>query len=202
MVKNIIFDIGSVLVSFDPVKVLKAMKVPVKAIEEVIKHTVLGPLWKELDRGLIEKTKVFDSMIQDVPVEYQDYARDFLYNHSYETVESYDYSKEWLKSLKQRGYNIYLLTNYPDWLFDEHYKKTFTFTDYVDGEVVSGKVKLIKPDPAIYKAILQKYSLRAEECVFIDDRIENVEAACKLGIKGIHFTNINEVKNKLNDVLS
>ena len=126
----------------------------------------------------------------------------FFHQEIMKTVTSFDYSADWLKGLKERGYNIYLLTNYPEWLFETHWKKGFTFVPYVDGKVVSGKVKLIKPDHAIYETIIKKYSLNPAESVFIDDVKENVQAAKETGLNAIQFTNINDVKNQLEKLLA
>ena len=117
------------------------------------------------------------------------------------SVKSFDYSEEWLRELKSRGYNIPPPTNYPDWMFDYHWANTFTFTKSVDGKVVSAVVKQIKPDEEIYTTLLKKYNLIPEESVFIDDKAENIQTAKALKINGIQFTNIKDVKNKLNSLL-
>lgn len=202
MIKNIIFDIGGVLVDFNPGRVLREMGLPEEEVQEIEKNTARSSTWKELDRGVMPKEEVFEKLILQVPEQYRADARKFLYEETLKTVTSYEYSAEWVKSLKDRGYKIYLLTNYPEWLFEAHFKEVFTFAKYVDGQVVSGTVKLIKPDPAIYKTILEKYSLVPEECVFIDDLPQNAQGARDAGINAIQFTNIDEVKAKLNSLLN
>ncbi|MCQ2592429.1 MAG: HAD family phosphatase [Treponema sp.] len=202
MIKNIIFDIGGVLVDFDPVLVLKQMGLPKNEVQTIAEKTVLGPYWKELDRGVLPKEQVFSMMIAEVPEPYKNNARDFLFNHTLETVKSFDYSANWLKNLKERGYKVFLLTNYPSWMFNAHWEKVFTFSNFVDGKLVSAEEKLIKPDEAIYECILNRFNLTATECVFIDDRLENVQAAEKRGINGIHFTNITETMANLEKCLN
>lgn len=201
MIKNIIFDIGGVLVEFSPEKILRKMGLPETEVLEIAKTTSLGPHWKELDRGVMSKEEVFELMLSETKEEYKADARRFLYDEVLSTVKSFDYSEEWLRELKSRGYNIYLLTNYPDWMFDYHWTNTFTFTKSVDGKVVSAVVKQIKPDEEIYTTLLKKYNLIPEESVFIDDKAENIQTAKALKINGIQFTNINDVKNKLNSLL-
>lgn len=202
MIKNIIFDIGGVLVAFDPIKTLREMGLPEDEVMEIARHTSLSPLWTEFDRRVIDREKVMEQMKEGLSTSYQVDADRFFHEEIMKTVTSFDYSADWVKSLKERGYNIYLLTNYPDWMFDYHFEHTFTFAPFVDGQLVSGKEKIIKPNAEIYQAILAKYNLNAEECVFIDDRPENVEAAQKQGINGIIFTNYGEVTNKLNNLLN
>ena len=201
MIKNIIFDIGGVLVEFSPENILRKMGLPETEVLEIAKTTSLGPHWKELDRGVMSKEEVFELMLSETKEEYKADARRFLYDEVLSTVKSFDYSEEWLRELKSRGYNIYLLTNYPDWMFDYHWANTFTFTKSVDGKVVSAVVKQIKPDEKIYTTLLKKYNLIPEESVFIDDKAENIQTAKALKINGIQFTNINDVKNKLNSLL-
>lgn len=202
MIKNIIFDIGGVLVSFEPDRVFREMGLPEEEVQILYQHTAKSPYWKELDRGVLPKEEVFQTMVNTMPQAYRKDAMEFFTKRIPEAVTSFDYSADWLKGLKERGYNIYLLTNYPEWLFETHWKKGFTFVPYVDGKVVSGKVKLIKPDHAIYETIIKKYSLNPAESVFIDDVKENVQAAKETGLNAIHFTNINDVKNQLEKLLA
>ncbi|MBQ7753545.1 MAG: HAD family phosphatase [Treponema sp.] len=202
MIKNIIFDIGGVLVSFEPDRVFREMGLPEEEVQILYQHTAKSPYWKELDRGVLPKEEVFQTMVNAMPQAYRKDAMEFFTKRIPEAVTSFDYSADWLKGLKERGYNIYLLTNYPEWLFETHWKKGFTFVPYVDGKVVSGKVKLIKPDHAIYETIIKKYSLNPAESVFIDDVKENVQAAKETGLNAIQFTNINDVKNQLEKLLA
>ncbi len=204
MIKNIIFDIGGVLAAFDPIKILREMGLEEDEVQLIAEKTLLGPWWIELDRGVIDKEEVFSRMLSDlalvseksVPV-----ATKFLHEQIVKTVTSYDYSASLLRELKSKGYKIYLLTNYPSWLFDYHWKNTFSFTESVDGAFVSGKEKMIKPDDEIYQGILSRFSLKAEECVFLDDRIENIQGAQRNGIQGIHFVDFNSAKKALDQLL-
>ena len=202
MIKNVIFDIGGVLVSFEPDRVFREMGLPEEEVQILYQHTAKSPYWKELDRGVLPKEEVFQTMVNTMPQAYRKDAMEFFTKRIPEAVTSFDYSADWLKGLKERGYNIYLLTNYPEWLFETHWKKGFTFVPYVDGKVVSGKVKLIKPDHAIYETIIKKYSLNPAESVFIDDVKENVQAAKETGLNAIQFTNINDVKEALEKLLA
>ena len=202
MIKNIIFDIGGVLVSFEPDRVFREMGLPEKEVQILYQHTAKSPYWKELDRGILPKEEVFQTMADSMPPACRQHALEFLHKHIPAAVKSFDYSADWLKGLKERGYNLYLLTNYPEWLFETHWEKGFTFTPYVDGKVVSGNVKLIKPDHAIYEALIKKYDLNPAESVFIDDVKENVQAAKECGLNSFQFTNIDEVKAKLEELLN
>ncbi|MGB2370454.1 MAG: HAD family hydrolase, partial [Flavobacteriaceae bacterium] len=107
---------------------------------------------------------------------------------------------EILKKLHQSpDYTIYALTNWSGETFPVALQK-FPFLSWFKGIVVSGDEKLVKPDPAIYKLLLERYGLDATTCVFIDDRADNVKAAVDLGFKGIQFSNDHQLHKQLLDL--
>lgn len=200
MIKNIVFDVGNVLVDFRPDKVMRDLKLPEEKINALLNATCFNPLWSEFDRGVIDDDIVIEMMKKESP-ELADYIDKFFEKRWYNLVESYSYSANWLHGLQNRGYKTYLLSNYPAAAFLLHSKKDFSFIPYIDGKIVSGFVKLIKPDFAIYEKLLSEYKLNASECVFIDDRLENVQAAVDLGFSGIHFKNYNQANSELESLL-
>lgn len=194
MIKNIVFDIGGVLVDFHPIKTLMDMGLSQEQAEE-LNQKAFAPIWDELDRGVMNREDVFAQMIKNTPVNMKKTAEQFLTNEIFKTVTSRQYSADWLKNLKKNGYKIYLLTNYPDFMFEYHWKNTFTFSDSVDGKIVSGIEKVMKPDHRIYERLLEEYGLVPSESLFIDDREENVTAAQQTGISAIRFTAFEEVNS-------
>ena len=117
-------------------------------------------------------------------------------------IEPYPYAVSWIEELKEKGFNVYLLSNYPKELFTMHEQKgLFPFIEKTDGKVVSGFVKMVKPNPDIYEYLMSQYGLNADECVFLDDRAENIEAAIKLGMKGIVVKSYEQASADLNEVL-
>lgn len=107
---------------------------------------------------------------------------------------------EILKKLHQSpDYTIYALTNWSRETFPVARQK-FDFLSWFEGIVVSGDEKLVKPDPEIYKLLLDRYDLDAKNCVFIDDRADNVQAAVDLGFKGIQFSNDHQLFKELLDL--
>ena len=202
MIKNIIFDIGNVLVHFRPLEVMAELGMNEDTVQAVADATIRSPLWCELDRGVIPEETVIQMMKQTAPDNYKDDVQTFFDKGRHLLVKSFDYSEDWLKSLKEKGYQIFLLSNYPQRFFEMHSKNNFTFMPYINGKIVSGYVKKIKPDIEIYNLLLDQYSLTPQECVFIDDVKENIEGAEKAGIHGIHFTNFEEVQSKLKTLLA
>ena len=138
-------------------------------------------------------------MIEQLPG-LEEKARAF-WNHIHLTIEAFPYAADWVRGLKEEGYHTFLLTNYPRSLYRNTAEQYFTFLPYVENVLVSSHEKMIKPDEAIYERLLAMFDLKAEETVFIDDRLVNIEGAERVGIKGIHFTNYEEVNAKLRKIL-
>jgi putative hydrolase of the HAD superfamily len=99
--------------------------------------------------------------------------------------------------LKEKGYKIYILSNYPKKTYDLT-RKQLEFINDCDGALFSFEIKKIKPDPDIFISLMNKYNFNATEAVFLDDNINNIEAAQKLGFKTIHFTSRERALEELN----
>ena len=200
MIKNIVFDVGMVLVDFKWRQVMLDVGCTPEEVEELGAVMVNGPLWNELDRGVWDEEEVIAQMIKQLPTLAN--KAEAFWKNVHLTIESFPYAKDWVKGLKESGYRTYLLTNYPRSLYKNTAEPYFTFLPYIDDALVSSHEKLTKPDPAIYERLLEKFDLKAEETVFIDDRKENIAGAESVGIKGILFTSFDEVNAKLQNLLS
>lgn len=193
MIKNAVFDIGSVLLKFTPIEFLKSKYNDEDLVKKLYKNIFASNEWVELDRGTITYEDATKEFCRRDPENTEAIKKVMdTWHEMHVPVEG---TSEFLKALKKKGYKIYLLTNYHLKAF-EIISKKYDFIRNVDGEIVSARVKLLKPDPAIYKALVDKYSIKPEESVFIDDREENVEAARKLGFYGIVFKNADELKKE------
>jgi len=184
-IKNLIFDVGNVLLEYRWNQMLLDYGL---SKEEA---ATAGPLffehdiWKELDYGNISVEEVICLYEKALP-QYAGLIRWFLTNLELMPIARKDVWEK-VHALKQKGYRIYLLSNYNKDFFDTHTKDA-DFLNDIDGKVVSYEIHKIKPDPAIYEYLLEKYDLKPEESVFFDDRLENTEAAEKLGIKSYTIT--------------
>lgn len=202
MIKNIVFDIGGVLINFRTRYVMReCLHFDAETTEAVYKAVIQNPLWSELDRGLLPKEDVIAQMKKSTLEKYQPAIDTFFGTAQEQLSVSFDYSARWLKSLKERGYNIFLLSNYPKDLFELHCKTSFTFLGYTDGHIVSAYLKHIKPEPEIYKALFDTYHLVPAECVFMDDLEKNVEGARAMGMHAIHFTTFDQTRQALETLL-
>ncbi len=202
MIKNIIFDIGNVLVHFRPEKVMAELGMDGETVKAVMQATAGSPLWSELDRGVMSEAEVVALMKQHAAEAYRGCIDLLFEKGKADLVRSYPYAAPWLRELRGRGYKVYLLSNYPKDIFELHARLHFTFLPYVDGKIVSGYVKVIKPDPAIYRILLDTYHLEADECAFLDDMEPNVVAAEKLGIHALRFISYEDARQKLEALLS
>lgn len=199
-IKNIIFDIGGVLVDFVPADAFRKTGAKEEDIKRLLDATVDSNLWNELDKGIIPESEIIAQMVAGCEDKEDEIRRFFDEGKEY-VVEEFDYACNWLKSVKDEGFNVYLLSNYPESYFDLHERNKFQFIKHIDGKVVSAYEKCVKPDRKIYEILLERYNLVAEECIFIDDRIVNVEAAREIGIEAIQFTSYDDVCQKLRRIL-
>lgn len=200
MIKNVIFDIGNVLVDFRWRALMEDLKLP-KETQAVFEKTVFGSRWwAELDHGIYEEAKILEKFREDNREHLEEF--NLVWDNRDKLVEPYAYSAEWIAKLKSCGLNVYLLSNYPRDVFTLHAEcGCFPFLDKVDGKVVSGFVRMVKPNADIYEYLLKEYKLKESECVFIDDREENVDAAEDLGISGIVFQNYDQACAELDKLI-
>ena len=184
-ISTIIFDLGDVLVSANIKDYLIAdPEVPNEIVDELLK------LW------FIDKDEVDDTMDLDtyreivnkrMGVEFSKYIPK-LFQYNVDCVTAFDYTIPMIQDLKDKGYKVYYLSNWSAWTYDLLQEAgKFDFLELMDGGVFSYDVGYMKPDEEIYKILLNKYKINPEEAVFFDDREENIEAANKLGIHGVHF---------------
>ena len=202
MIKNIIFDIGNVLASFRWKDLFKDLGFAGEKFDRIAAATVLHPtMWNEFDRSLMPDEEIIAKCIERAP-EYEQEIR-LMFTKTELLVEEYSYSYDWIKSLKEQEYNVYLLSNYGKTSFEaarDHGR--LSFLPLVDGGVISYEVKIVKPEPGIYEALLAKYNLKAEESVFLDDRADNITAAEQLGFHGIVVESFKQAAEALNQILN
>ena len=201
MIRNIVFDIGNVLASFRWKDLFAELGFAGEKFDRIAAATILHPtMWSEFDRSLMSDEEIIAKCIARAP-EYETEIR-LLFTKTELLVEEYAYSCAWIQDLKARGYHIYLLSNYGKTSFEAARKHgRLRFLPLVDGAVISYEVQIIKPEPGIYQALLDKYNLKAEECVFLDDRADNIEAAKKCGYQGIVVTGYRQASEDLEELL-
>ena len=199
MIKNVVFDLGKVLVAFDWDVLAREIGFTEEEIK-IFNEKVIGDRWDEFDRGVMPEEEVIEYVKEAIPGMEDKFEE--LWRRVDETLYVYPYVDEWIRNLKERGYGIYILSNFPPRIFLKEEAEKFHFLKYADGKVVSGLVKIIKPDPEMYELLLRTYDLKAEECVFIDDRPGNIEGAKNVGLHGIVFESYEKTSRELDELLA
>lgn len=185
MIKNIIFDVGDVLLEYRWKDMLKDYGLPDDEAYKVGNLMFNDNLWHEFDLANMTHDEIVGQYLKNYP-EYAEVMQWFMTHGELMHVKREDVWEK-VHKLKEKGYGIYILSNYSQELFEKHTKDA-PFISLADGIVVSYQIHITKPDEKIYRYLLDKYNLKAEECIFFDDREENTEAARKLGIEAITVT--------------
>lgn len=183
-IQNIIFDFGGVLIDWNPAYLYSKL-FDNKSDMNYFLENICTPEWniqQDAGRPLAEATR----LLQKEHPKYKELIG-YYYTRWEEMLRGVIEPSERVLRMLKPHYPIYGLTNWSAETIPIAYKK-YDFFNLLDGIVVSGDEKLIKPDPKIYQVLLDRYNLKAYESLFIDDNIENIKAAQKMGFHTIHFT--------------
>ena len=196
MIKTVIFDIGNVLTGFCWKEYFDSLPYSNEVKERLGKATVLSETWKEYDKGVMSDEEILDAFVRnDTGIEKE--IRESLADISGMLVR-YDYAIPWIKSLKENGYRVLVLSNFSLKAVTEC-AAALDFLPYTDGGILSYQDNVIKPQPEIYELLLSRYGLVPEECVFMDDLEENIKGAANAGIRTILFRNEKQAKEELRE---
>ena len=196
MIKNIIFDLGNVLVKYSPENFL-GKYVKSENQEVFITNVFKSKEWLELDRGTLSYEDAIEIFSKRVPEERESIERLFRENIS-SCISPIKENVEIMRNLKKNGYSVYILSNFHQPAF-EYIKENWDFIREFDGDVVSCYYHYIKPEIAIYETILNKYNLIPSETIFIDDVEANIKGAKEVNIDGIHLPDFKNLKVLLKD---
>ena len=183
--KNLIFDVGNVLLEYRWNQMLLDYGLSDEEAKVAGEMFFEHPNWTELDLGNLSVEEVICLYEKSLP-QYAGLIRWFLTHLELMPVGRKDVWEK-VHALKEKGYKIYLLSNYNEDFFRVHTQGA-DFLNDIDGKVVSYEIHKIKPNPDIYEYLLDKYSLKPEESVFFDDRPENTKTAEELGIQSYTIT--------------
>lgn len=187
--KNIIFDFGNVLATFQEKYIAQQYCEEPEFQELVFEH------WQEFDAGDLSELDCMEIALEKAPESMKDAVRAFFQNWYKHLVPMYQ-TWEFIKELKERGTKVYILSNAP-----VQFAENSSFYEIVhafDGIVFSAPIKMAKPEPEIYKYLFETYGLEPKECFFLDDKPANIEAGRELGMDGIVYTgDVDAVKEKI-----
>ncbi len=194
VIRNIIFDLGNVLFTWRPKEFLLQFTPDVQRIEQFIPRVPQNPTWYEIDRGAITLDQAKAIFLGRHPEDKD--LLDYYFARWLEMFVPIEGTVDLLNQVKQRGFRTYLLSNLTEKAY-EYLNHKFDVFPLFDGKVFSFQENRIKPEPEIYKRLLQRYKLVPGECVYIDDIASFVTVAKQLGMIGIVFTTPAELRAQL-----
>lgn len=198
MIKNIVFDMGNVIIRFDPELFMIRLGLAEEDRKLLKRELFVSLEWSRMDRGSLTDEEAAEIVCRRVPERLHDAVRRLvgMWDRPILPVEG---MYELVEELKGMGYGIYLLSNAS---FRQHdYWPRVPASKFFDGTLISADVKLVKPQPEIYRLLCDKFSLVPEECVFIDDSTSNAEGAYFCGINALVFHgDAHEMRLKLNEL--
>ena len=186
MIRNIVFDMGGVLIRFDRDFFMERLGVPEEDKRLLMREVFLAPEWVMIDRGTLTDKQAGEIMCARIP--------ERLHEAVWKLVTFWDRPileiegmYELVEEVKGLGYGVYLLSNAS--IRQHDYWPRVPASRFFDGTLVSADVKLVKPMPEIYEKLLSTFDLDRDECFFIDDSTANIEAALYVGMHGTVFFN-------------
>lgn len=197
MIKNIVFDLGNVLVIFDPKSFLHDMLNNPKLEDAMYQFYFRGHLWNLYDMDLLSHDDMIQKGIEAFPNHPKEVKK--VMNNWVKYVTEIKENTAWIDTFKQKGYSVYILSNLPKYNY-EYLIQHVPFMKQVDGALYSFEVKKGKPDIDFFQLFLDRYSLKAEDCLFIDDKEENTAAASSLGFQVIHLDNPTQLEGEISTI--
>ena len=184
MIRNILFDMGNVLIYFDRNLFLNRLDITEEDKKLLMREVFLSVEWVRMDRGTMVEAEALASCCARLP-ERLHWAAEKLIMEWDALSMPVPGMCELIEELKNKGYGIYLLSNAS---FRQHaYWPNIEASRFFDGKLISADEGIIKPQPEIYRLMLERFALKAEECFFIDDMSVNIEGAFTCGISGAVF---------------
>jgi putative hydrolase of the HAD superfamily len=199
VVRNVIFDLGGVVLEWNPDQILsRFQKDP--DLRSRLRQALFGHAdWHQFDRGHLTEDEVIDRMEarigrpRDELIAIVDAVRESL-------IEKPDTLKL-IRELHQRAIPLYCLSNMPASIY-AHLRIRHAFWDVFRGIVISGEVRMVKPEPQVFAHLLERFDLRAAESIFIDDLPVNIEAARCVGLRTILFRDAAQCRHALSTLLT
>ena len=198
-IRNIVFDMGNVMIRFDPMAFIERENITDPGDRKLILNELfLSVEWAQMDAGILTEETAEPLIMQRIPERLQPVVRNLLYNWAIPRAEI-EGMPELAAELKETGYGIYLLSNAS--AAQHRYWPLVPASRLFDGKMISCDVKVVKPMWEIYHLFTDRFGLDPEECLFVDDAPCNVAAAIACGWKGIVFHgDTEELRGKMREM--
>ena len=185
MIRNIVFDMGNVLIHWRPALFVERMAIPEEDRPALLREVFGSVEWIQMDRGTLSFEEGLGAICRRLPERLRGPAREMTLDWWRHWLLPVEGMAELVRELKALGYGVYQLSNAKEDL--PRYFDRIPGSECFDGRIVSADWKLLKPQPEIYRTLLREYDLQAEECFFIDDLNINIEGAWFVGMDGAIF---------------
>jgi len=197
MIKNIIFDLGNVLIDYNPNRIVNAVFTDKNLQDLFLKEIFQSQGWKDLDRGVL----TFEEHTQNLVSRFPQYTREleWILNNWHKDQPDMNRMHEVVKRLHDHLYDLYILSN-ASYRFYNYALSTKKFFKFFDGVTISADLKLLKPQREIYDRFCEIHKLVPGECLFIDDQSANVAGAIEAGWQAYQFTDTEALKTYLHEM--
>lgn len=198
-INTVIFDIGNVLAKFVPMQYLKYIGYDGEERDEIFNAIIENDIWNEYDKGIMTETEVINKYIERYP-KLEDAVRK-VFSDMKGIVRRFEYTDEWIESLKEQNIRVLYLSNISKTLYNDC-EEELNFVADMDGGILSFEEKCSKPESEIYKKLINKYYLDPDACIFVDDRQANIKAAVDIGLNGIYFNSYDEASREIIELIN
>lgn len=183
-IKNVIFDLGAVLIEWNPEKIVKKFTNDILLQQRILAELYCHQDWLDFDCAKLTEKEIEARTADRLDLSAEETKELFLYTK--ESLVLIPEMLEVLKNVKDKKLNAYCLSNIsPEFL--SYLFKRYSFFNLFNGVVTSGKENIAKPNKQIFETLIKRYNLTPQECLFIDDREENTQAASNIGITAVTF---------------
>lgn len=197
--KNVIFDLGGVVIEWNSDRILETYYAD-PDVRTIMKQQMFQhPDWLELDRGTMHESELLARL--GVRTGRPAAELSGLFDAVRESLHAKPDTVALLEKLHARGVPLYCLSNISSDIF-KYLRERHSFWGVFRGIVISGDLKMIKPEPEIFHFLLQRYELAAAETVFVDDNAPNIEAARALGIHTVWFKNARQCETEIEELFA
>lgn len=192
ILKNLVFDMGNVLIEWNSEKILKAITEDIHLQVLLRKEVFETGLWVETDEGVKTREEVIEIVTGKLGEDYRNEITQLL-RYWYKYVDVFTKVQDRIIELSKSGYSIYILSNTAFTFYDLVKEGYLPATSVAKGMVLSCEEKVLKPDEKIYNILLERYNLDPHDTMFFDDLPENIWGAARCGINGFVVENESEL---------
>ena len=196
-IDTVVFDIGNVLTNFAWEQFLENKGYDREMVERMGRASVNSKDWVQFDKGDLTTEQICQRFADNDP-EIGDELKSAFADLT-GIITKREKTIPWIQGLKAAGYRVLVLSNFSKQAYDTC-RDAMSFLDVVDGGILSYRDRVVKPDEAIYKLLMERYELVPEKTVFIDDTPANIKAAESLGWHGIVYGDYDQVVEELHDL--